>query len=358
MKYLFFLIVLQLNFNSCCFNNSKHRTFAGNNSISKAWESQTYDWILSSLQIYQEELFFGGTDKHLYCVSLESGKVKWKFETQGECYFPPAFSIDKIFFTSFDLFLYALNYEGKEVWKYKLPERVKSSPVYHSGLIIISVINTGIIAIDAETGKQKWAISQDITDLSSTQPTVSNGVLLVGNLNKAFSAINPENGIPIWKNTFENMILSDPSVYDTITVFGGFNPIDSQKAFVNALNIKTGKEIWAKTPDYNARYRPLITEERIYVGTERSEILCLNIEDGEEVWRIKLEKGGIGSDIISFKNKLYLSSYERNFHIIDALTGKPITQTSYDYGVGNPLLNNGSVFFGTGKGILYKVRTE
>lgn len=321
------------------------------------WKSQSYKWIISSLEINQNELFFGGVNKYFYCVDIESGKTKWKFLTNGECYFPPAFSNDKIFFTSFDLFLYAVNREGKELWKYKLPNRVKSSPVYYSGLIIVSISNTGLLAIDAETGKQKWQFLQDITDLSPTRPVVSSDILLAG-INDTLFALTLRSGDLIWKETFENTILSNPSVMNAAVVIGGFNPIDTEKTFISAVNIKTGKEIWIKQFDYNARYSPLADNGNVYFGTERSEIKCLDISNGEETWTTKLEKDGIGSEILSLNGKLFFSGYERNFYILDALTGRQLTQNSFDYGLGNPLLSKGNVYFGTGEGILYKVAKE
>lgn len=351
------LLIVMLNFYSGCLNNTGGKIIKESQQISKVWELQSYNWILSSLSVYQQELFFGGTDNFFYCVDLESGKTKWKFKTQGECYFPPTFAADKIFFTSFDFFLYGLSKEGKEVWRYKLPGRVKSHPIFYSGIIIVSVTNGGILAIDMDTGKLSWELPQGITSLSTTQPILSSDILLLGNLNNTFSAINLQNGLLIWEKSYGSVILSTPSAYDTIVVFGGFNPIDIQKTFINAVNIKTGNEIWKKTLDYNARYSSLFYEGKIYLGTESSEIICLNATDGAEIWKAKLAVDGIGSEIIALNDRLYFGGYERNFYVIDALTGHQINKSSFHYGISNPLFEKATVFFGTGEGILYRVKT-
>lgn len=356
MKHFLFLILIFLNFHSGCINNSEHKSINQSQQISKVWKLQRYEWILSSLAIQRKTLFFGGFDKDFYCVDLESGKPKWKFNTEGECYFSPAFSTDKIFFTSFDLFLYALSYEGKEIWKYKLPGRVKSHPVFDSGIIIISVTGIGVLGIDAETGKRKWELPQDLTDLSTAQPILSSETLLVGNLNHTFSAISPQSGMLIWEKLYEDVIMSAPSAYETIVVFGGFNPINPSLTFIKAVNIKTGNEIWKKTLEYNARYSPFTYKGKVYLGTETSEIICLNSADGSEIWRTKLDRDGIGSEIMALNDRLYLGGYAKNFYIIDAVSGKQIEKSSFNYGIGNPLSENGNIFFGTGEGILYRIK--
>ncbi len=132
MKCFLFPIFILLNCHSGCKNNIEQKAIKESQKISKVWESQNYRWILSSLFIQQGCLFFGGLDNNFYCIDVESGKTKWKFKTKGECYFPPGLGANKIFFTSFDLFLYALDRDGKEIWNYKLPNRAKSSPVFSS----------------------------------------------------------------------------------------------------------------------------------------------------------------------------------------------------------------------------------
>ncbi len=345
-----------LNFYTGCVSHNEHNMLEENFKISIAGEYQRYKWIISSLATHKGELFFGGFDNNLYCTDIKSGKIKWKFKTGGECYFPPIFSTDKIFFTSFDLYLYALDFTGKEIWKYKLPNRVKNSPLFSFGLVVVSVKDFGLIALDSNTGKLIWKQPQASTNLSTTQPVFYSDRLLVGNFNYNFSAFKIQDGELVWERPYDNTILSNPSVYDTILVFGGFNPIDKQKTFINAINIKTGIEIWIKTLNYNSRYAPLAYKGRIYVGTENSEIICLNIIDGSEAWRAELEEDGIGSEIAVAKNKIYFGGYERNFYEYDALTGEQINKKSFQFGIGTPISENGNLYFGTGEGILYEVK--
>ncbi len=74
------------------------------------------------------------------------------------------------------------------------------------------------------------------------------------------------------------------------------------------------------------------------------------------MWRAKLEGDGIGSEIIALRDRLYLGGYAQNFYIIDALSGKQIKKSLFNYGIGNPLLGNGNIFFGTGRLVLYRVK--
>lgn len=355
VKTIVILVIYFLTFSFTCKNIVIDKITTENSIIQNEWKSERYDWIVSSLSINNENLYFGGLEHNFYCVDLASGRLKWKFKTDEECSYPSIFSEDIVYFTCFDQNLYALNQNGKLLWTFNLSHKVKSSPIVYKQILIVSITSRGVIALNKYNGTLMWELPQDISALSTTQPFISNDILFVGDLNNTFAAISPNDGQILWAIDYVNTILSNPQSSDNIVIFGGFNPIESQNSFINAVDIRFGKIIWNKKLIYNARYRPMIYNGRLYFGNENSEIICLKLENGDEVWRIKLDEDGLGSEILGFQNRLYFSGYNRNLYIIDADSGTRIAKSLVNYGVSNPLFVDGKIFYGSGEGILYKV---
>ncbi len=67
----------------------------------------------------------------LYALS-DRGEVIWIFKNRGVNFSAPALSKDKIYFTSMDHFLYALDYSGKKLWEFQTERWNISSAVLDS----------------------------------------------------------------------------------------------------------------------------------------------------------------------------------------------------------------------------------
>lgn len=86
-----------------------------------AWPTHTrirFDEVFQPI-IVQKTVFFGSSaDDQLYALDLETGKLKWKFFTEGPIRFAPAAWKDRVFVASDDGNLYALSIkDGSLLWK-------------------------------------------------------------------------------------------------------------------------------------------------------------------------------------------------------------------------------------------------
>lgn len=96
-------------------------TFRAQHAPTPAWPTHTrikFDEVFQPIIVQQTVLFGSSTDDQLYALDLETGKLKWKFFTEGPIRFAPAAWKDRIFVASDDGNLYALSIkDGSLLWK-------------------------------------------------------------------------------------------------------------------------------------------------------------------------------------------------------------------------------------------------
>jgi len=102
----------------------------------------------------KKELFFGSDIGNFYALN-SSGKLLWKFKTNGEIRSSALVQDNMIIFGSNDKNLYALNAKGKVLWKFKADSGIESGPAIlkskktqiifgsNDGLIIVAIQDKG-----------------------------------------------------------------------------------------------------------------------------------------------------------------------------------------------------------------------
>lgn len=84
----------------------------------KIWEFAAEDGV-SNITIEGEVVYFGSYDNNLYALEKHSGKLSWKFKTNGFVHSNPTVYKDFVIFGSWDCNLYCLNKMGKLLWKFQ-----------------------------------------------------------------------------------------------------------------------------------------------------------------------------------------------------------------------------------------------
>ncbi|MBV7530324.1 PQQ-binding-like beta-propeller repeat protein [Chitinophaga sp. sic0106] len=125
-----------------------------------------YDLYLSAPATDDKHVFFGSSDHHIYALDKHSGKVVWKYKTNGPVHGGVASSAGVLIAGSWDTYIYALNAaNGQVLWKFKTDEDTKyhhilegiqATPLVYNNTVYLGTRDTKLYALDLQTGKEKW----------------------------------------------------------------------------------------------------------------------------------------------------------------------------------------------------------
>ena len=260
--------------------------FIGNNFYS----SEELGGQQSSPVVVDGVLYIGGSDGFVNAIDVETGKEKWRFETDGIMASSPTVAFGKVFFGE------AYNAKG----------------TYY--------------ALDKETGKPLWQ-SEDFGNVW-VNATYDDKNIYFGNMKGYFFAVNPQNGKTIWQyNTakdtpIEQLSLSEPhghgfppGVYCNPVYKNGVVYTGSWSGYYLAFEADGGTLKWrVKTkvdgtngglPDSSA---PVLYKNHLYVQKEGWKLAAINIKTGLIDWEWSAPLGYLqNGTVTAFGNKVFAS---------------------------------------------------
>ncbi|MEM8947001.1 MAG: PQQ-binding-like beta-propeller repeat protein [Planctomycetota bacterium] len=215
--------------------------------------------------------------------------------------------------TAFDL-------DGNRLWQQRAigfdPKQYEfgfgSSPVYVGGLIVVASEydgpESGIVALDAATGKPRWKIARP-QSLSYSTPAlaVQNGQrYLVTSGNNSFTAYTPQSGQSLWSvegSTFATcgtMVWSDR--HGLVFASGGY-----PETFTSAVRADGSQVAWTNNKIKCYEQSMLVVGDYLYAVTDRGLVHCLRVTDGQEIWKQRLG-GGFSSSPLLVDGKIYVTN--------------------------------------------------
>ncbi len=156
----------------------------------------------SSPTIFQDKVLIGlgtntgiKTQGKLYCLNINTREILWNFTTDGGALgygvaTSPAVAYNKIIFGSCDGKLYALDYEGKELWNFSTDDSIDgiySSPAVADEKVYFGSSDNVFYCLNVHNGSLLWKYDLDADGPKGTYGAVSapaiayNRVLMAGN---------------------------------------------------------------------------------------------------------------------------------------------------------------------------------
>lgn len=104
------------------------------------WKKNLGTKITAGTALYNKtDIIFGGINGVLYSLKADDGSLNWQNTTKGSIVSSPLCSGNNIYFTSYDYNLYCIeSLTGKELWKYTLDGKSKTSPVIWKDFLIVA----------------------------------------------------------------------------------------------------------------------------------------------------------------------------------------------------------------------------
>jgi len=316
------------------------------------------------------------TDKGESCrvVSLDSGtgKVLWdrevfrqkprKKETRNSYATPsPVTDGERVYAVYSDGSFAAVNFDGSVVWTnrdhpFYSQHGLGASPILTGGLIIMTMDASSegedkligwqkpwdksyVLALDAQTGKERWKTMRGVTRISHGTPTLWTGpdgrVQVVSEAGDVVQGFDRDTGEKLWTSTVEgegkvpSTLVADGKVFTA----GGFRGRESIKAFRlgEKGNLQEKNLVWEQKKG-NPKVPSMVhVKPYLFTVNDTGFATCLKADTGEVVWNERVS-GGFSASPVHADGKLYLLDNNGDTTVIEAglqfkvLAKNPLTE--------------------------------
>jgi outer membrane protein assembly factor BamB len=184
------------------------------------WEFQTDGDISSSPAVVDGKVYFGSTDKNIYCLDAYTGTLIWNYTTGHYVRASVAVVGGKVFTGADDGYFYALDANtGEKLWETSaggfFPNyfannegQMRSSPVVLSSNVYCGSLDGKIYCLSTSDGKVRWTFNTDGPIMGS--PLYSDSTIYITSNDGYLYALNT-GGTLKWRSPFElNMSVGVP----------------------------------------------------------------------------------------------------------------------------------------------------
>ncbi len=235
------------------------------------------------------------------------GKIAWSFETlnwdsykvledmDGGFIWPttPAVVDGRLYFCVGPYF-FAIDHEGKQVYRVRLDAQSLASPAVMNGLAYVPGDDAKLRALDIKDGSVRWAASMgqrnflrqvDDWDVYMSSPAVAEGVVYVGSVDGGIYAFAAADGREKWHYQTKHVVRATPAVANGRMFCGSFD------GCVYALDASTGREAWKfstklpGSPWNSVQGSCAVVDGIVYVGSRSTVLFALDAGTGKTVWR-------------------------------------------------------------------------
>jgi outer membrane protein assembly factor BamB len=236
-------------------------------------------------------------------------------------------------------------------WTENLKSPVKSKPIYHNNVLIVSANDGRIVGLN-KNGNRVWGTS--VKGRSEATPAVSKSTLYTVTVDGYLHAVNVKDGSVKWRMKIDGPLLfgSKPLVAENrIYVATSFGVVH---AFSDA-----GKELWKKQLEGGVYNSMAYHRGVVYVGTDSRKIYALSAEDGDEQWTVDVDSRMVSSAPKIYRDSLFVGTYRGSFYAIDIKEGQLKWQFKAQKAVlSTPVFLKDIVYFGSVDGYVYALNLD
>ena len=328
--------------------------------IPVTWSQGDYDWNVELAGIgHAQPIVWGktlfatsavdkGAERFIFCIDTETGKTRWqktiglnqsrKHNKSSWASATPVTDGKAVYFTFADKETYmvvAYDFDGQLLWRRSLgafesQHGLGVSPILFDGMLIAANDQDGpssLIALDAVTGKTRWSVLRAIRRASYATPRIvadENGdpQLIVVSGASGVTSFDPYTGNKIWNagefplRTVASPVYADGLVIASCGQGGRYGvlqlAIDTRRNTDGASRIK-----WKRERLIPYVPTPVVFNGHLYEWNDEGTVACVNIENGEEIKRVRIGGNYSGSPIC-IDGKLYGISEDGKVRVISA----------------------------------------
>lgn len=258
--------------------------------------------------------------------------TKWKADVEGNVFASPAIYENVAYIGSSEKF-YALNAEtGAEIWSINVDGPAHSSPAVYEDVVYFGDFSGRFYALNTKDGSIKWTFFAE-------------GERRFGA--KGIHGMEPKDQYIEDDWDFFN---SSPSIHHDKIYFGSGN------GKIYALDLQTGKEVWAYQTGEVSHTSPAVAYGNVYAGSWDSYLYCLDAETGTKKWNFKTgidsvnyNQVGIQSSPLVADSTVYFGCRDAHVYALDAITGEFQWKkfNNYSWIIVSPVIDEENIYYTT-----------
>ena len=231
------------------------------------------------------------------------------------------------------------------LWVFETGDEVYSSPTVVDGVLYIGSVDRNLYAVDASTGTERWRYTADGAVTSS--PAVADGTVYVGSNDMRVHAVDALSGARRWIFDAGAVIHSSPAVDQGVVYVG------SRDHNVYAIDAQTGQERWRFTGGDWFNSSPTVSGDAVYIGCRDHRVYALETETGVKRWEYTTRSSVDSSATVS-GDTVWIGGDDHDVLALDARTGAWIWDFTAGGGVvSTPLVVERVLYVGSDDGNLY-----
>ena len=218
-------------------------------------------------------------DNYLYEVAADTGELRLSFGTGAHVNSKPAVHGSMVYVGSEDGYLYALDTDiGALVWQREIGNYSRPSPSVHDGVVYIgSEITRHVVALDADSGRQRWRSSRsssarDFRTGGLLHPVLSGGMIYTWN-QVGVVALDAATGEQSWQS-WVGRNLYPPVVSGGVVYAGSYQVLQggsyeasllAYEASLLAIDAETGERLWSYATGDEVAFTPAVADGVVYM---------------------------------------------------------------------------------------------
>jgi outer membrane protein assembly factor BamB len=201
-----------------------------------------------------------------------------------------AFDDGKIFATTGFGDVFAMNANGKAVWKVNLGVPIVNAPVASGGRVFVSSQDNHFYALAQSDGRKLWdhqGITESAGILESTSAAVAGEFVIAPYTSGEIYALRVQNGRPAWNDMLTSA--GGVTALSELDDIAGRPVVDRDMVFaishsgvMAAITLNTGDRSWSR--DVGGIQTPWVAGDFIYVLSTDQRLLCLTRKEGRVKW--------------------------------------------------------------------------
>jgi outer membrane protein assembly factor BamB len=267
----------------------------------------------------------------LCAIKLADGSFAWRNTEIGEVSTPASHG-DRLYVSSKSGLTALSKADGSIIWNHRLgDDAYESSPLVVKDRIVVADYSGKVTALDFQ-GNLLWE-----HDIAADAPPSPPG------FDRKQAVMSGKAARPRTASS------------DGLTVF---QPIFDQSRVV-AIDLATGKRRWSFQAKGWIYGEPVVSADRVFIGSQDDHFYCLDKKTGDMVWKFRT-KSRIEAAGGYYDGSVYIGSCDGRFYRVDAKTGKEVWsyQTPPEKGTrpaiySAPICTEDAVYFGSFDGHLY-----